>query len=138
MYIGNTYFQLEHITNEDDPAPTGSLSINDQLFDDYNEESDQDWATGASDSDSDGSIIDQGLLSHPAFHMDEDDVDIDGPEDESLYQHGKSISVLVFSIILTLLLKHGQVLQKKKKNNYKKKREKKVYNIFLQKKTCKY
>lgn len=82
-------FFIEHATNEDDPAPTGSLSINDQLFDDYNEESDQDWAAGCSDSDSDGSIIDQGLLSHPAFHMDDDDVDVDGPEDESLYQHGK-------------------------------------------------
>ncbi|KAI9357821.1 DHS-like NAD/FAD-binding domain-containing protein [Pilaira anomala] len=77
------------VTNEqedNDPAPTGSLSINDQLFDDYNEESDQDWASGGSESESEGSI-DQSLLAHPAFHMDDDDVDVDGPEDESQYQH---------------------------------------------------
>ncbi|KAG2237283.1 hypothetical protein INT48_009016 [Thamnidium elegans] len=79
--------KVQEVTSEDDPAPTGSLSINDPLFDDYNEESDQDWATGGSESDSEGSIIDQGLLAHPAFHMDEDDVDVDGPEDESQYQH---------------------------------------------------
>lgn len=84
-----TFFKKE-VTSEDDPAPTGSLSINDPLFDDYNEESDQDWATGG-ESESEGSIIDQGLLAHPAFHMDEDDVDVDGPEDESQYQHGKKI-----------------------------------------------
>ncbi|KAI7896142.1 DHS-like NAD/FAD-binding domain-containing protein [Mucor mucedo] len=90
--LGNTDHSIkkakveENASNEDDPAPTGSLSINDQIFDDYNEETDQDWATGGSDSESDGSIIDQGLLSHPAFHLDEDDVDVDGPEDESQYQ----------------------------------------------------
>ncbi|GAA5806286.1 hypothetical protein HPULCUR_011817 [Helicostylum pulchrum] len=78
--------KVQEVTSEDDPAPTGSLSINDPLFDDYNEESDQDWATGG-ESESEGSIIDQGLLAHPAFHMDEDDVDVDGPEDESQYQH---------------------------------------------------
>jgi hypothetical protein len=78
--------------NKDDLAPTGALSINDHLFDNYNEESDQDWASGASDSDSDSSSTDQNMLSHPAFHVDDDslgDVDVDGPEDESQYQHGK-------------------------------------------------
>lgn len=78
------------VTNEDDPAPTGSLSINDNVFDDYNEESDQDWASGGgSESDSDDSLIEQGILSHPAFHVEEDslgDVDVDGPEDDGQYQ----------------------------------------------------
>ncbi|KAL9552588.1 hypothetical protein MBANPS3_003699 [Mucor bainieri] len=81
------------VTNEDDPAPTGSLSINDNVFDDYNEESDQDWASGGgSESDSDDSLIEQGILSHPAFHVEEDslgDVDVDGPEDDGQYQLGK-------------------------------------------------
>ncbi|KAG2207782.1 hypothetical protein INT46_001973 [Mucor plumbeus] len=78
------------VTNEDDPAPTGSLSINDHEFDDYNEDSDQDWASGgASDSDSEDILIDHDILSHPAFHVEEDslgDVDVDGPEDEGQYQ----------------------------------------------------
>lgn len=77
----------ETIDENDDPAPTGSLTINDQFLDDYNEESDQDWDAG-NGSDSDGSI-DQGILSHPAFHMDDDslgDVDVDGPEEESQLQ----------------------------------------------------
>ncbi|CAO3633392.1 unnamed protein product [Mucor fragilis] len=78
------------VTNEDDPAPTGSLSINDNTFDDYNEESDQDWASGGgSESDSDDSLIEQGILSHPAFHVEEDslgDVDVDGSEDDGQYQ----------------------------------------------------
>lgn len=79
-------------TNEDDPAPTGLLSINDHLFDDYNEESDQDWASGQEeDSDSEGSL----LIDHPAFTMDDEslgDVDVDGPEDESQYQRGKTLN----------------------------------------------
>lgn len=76
-------------TTGDDPAPTGLLSINNQLFDDYNEESDHDWASGQEDdSDSEGSL----LIDHPAFTMDDEslgDVDVDGPEDESQYQRGK-------------------------------------------------
>ncbi len=90
----------QHITSEDDPAPTGSLSINDQLFDDYNEESDQDWASGGSDSDSDGSLIDHHLLSHPAFQLDEEvnDVDVDGPEEEGQYQHGKGFISSIFDV----------------------------------------
>ncbi|KAI8646047.1 DHS-like NAD/FAD-binding domain-containing protein [Parasitella parasitica] len=78
------------VTNEDDPAPTGSLSINDHVFDDYNEDSDQDWASGgATGSDSEDSLIDQGILSHPAFHVEDDslgDVDVEGPEDDEQYQ----------------------------------------------------
>lgn len=89
------------VVNEDDPAPTGSLSINDHLFEDYNEESDQDWASGGSESDSDSSLIDQDLLSHPAFQLDEEslgEVDVDGPEEEHQYEPGK------FSLLLQLLL----------------------------------
>ncbi|KAI8976828.1 DHS-like NAD/FAD-binding domain-containing protein [Pilobolus umbonatus] len=76
-------------SNEDDPAPKGALSINDTLFDDYNEESDQDWEEGGSYSDSDSDLIEQGFLSHPAFAVDDeglDDVDVDGYDDESQYQ----------------------------------------------------
>ncbi|KAI7899142.1 DHS-like NAD/FAD-binding domain-containing protein [Cokeromyces recurvatus] len=82
----------EQVTTEDDPAPTGSLTINDQLFDDYNEESDQDWASAGlsnDESDSEASLIDQGILSHPAFHVDDDslaDVDVDGTDEESQFQ----------------------------------------------------
>lgn len=116
------------MTNEqedNDPAPTGSLSINDQLFEDYNEESDQDWASGGSESESEGSI-DQSLLAHPAFHMDDDDVDVDGPEDESLYQHGKKANnkenlQKFIQFINILFIQLGQALQKRKKNSYKKK-----------------
>ncbi|KAI9477961.1 MAG: DHS-like NAD/FAD-binding domain-containing protein [Benjaminiella poitrasii] len=83
--------ELEQVTSEDDPAPTGSLTINDRLFDDYNEESDQDWASAGGDeeSDSEASLIDQGILSHPAFHADDDslgDVDVDGTDEESQFQ----------------------------------------------------
>ncbi|KAI8369870.1 DHS-like NAD/FAD-binding domain-containing protein, partial [Choanephora cucurbitarum] len=51
--------------------------------DDYNEESDQDWASG---DESESSLSDQGILSHPAFRVDDDsldDVDIDGSDEES-------------------------------------------------------
>jgi hypothetical protein len=85
------FIEEQQVMEEDNPAAAGSLSINDHLFDDYNEESDQDWASGGSDSDSDGSSIDQGILTHPAFHMEDDtldDVDVDGPEDEGQYQLG--------------------------------------------------
>lgn len=89
---GYLYISIK-VTNEDDPAPTGSLSINDNVFDDYNEESDQDWASGGgSESDSEDSLIEHGILSHPAFHVEEDslgDVDVDGPEDEGQYQLGR-------------------------------------------------
>jgi hypothetical protein len=70
------------------------LSINNHNFDNYNEDSDQDWdgqsnSDQGSDQGSDTSSIDQSLLSHPVFHLDEDDVDVDGFEDESQYQQGK-------------------------------------------------
>ena len=79
------------------------------LLDDYNEESDQDWASGGSESDSEDSLLDQELLSHPAFQVGDDeslgDVDIDGPEEEGVYSHGKSTMHYYFLCNLFMKIK---------------------------------
>lgn len=41
-------------------------------------------------------MVDHELLSHPAFQLDEEsmnDVDVDGPEEEGQYQHGKTYNI---------------------------------------------
>ncbi|KAI8393569.1 DHS-like NAD/FAD-binding domain-containing protein [Radiomyces spectabilis] len=68
---------------------TVTSTIYDHDFDqDYNEESDQDWA-GGSESDSDASLCGQELLDHATFGADNDsleDVNVDEYDDESVYK----------------------------------------------------